>query len=212
MDSKIKHIAFIMDGNRRWAKSKNLTTYDGYKAGVRNLEKIVECISEKFPNIVEISLYALSSDNMKRGDNSGIFELFHEDFSVPEDVKIEFIGSKENLPDFVIEKIKEIEEKNLNSEKKVNIFFNHSFKIELDFLKKNPHLLEETNGYPLCKNVSSVDILIRTGGHKRLSGFCPLIVEYSELFFTKTLWPDLSVDEIIDFFMEYNRVEKNFGL
>ncbi len=218
----------IMDGNQRWAKNKKVNIRKGYLTGLDKIEEITKiCINQKIQNL---TLFALSSENVQRSNVKTIFDILLseykkrlKEFSQTNNIKIRIIGEKENLPKSVINILDEIEKFTQKNKKlNLNIAFNYGTDKELLSIVRNisniykKQKMEITsqliNKYTYLPNISDPDLLIRTGGHQRLSNFMLLRLSYTELFFTKTLWPDLQEDEIINIFKKFNKIERKYGL
>ncbi len=216
--NKLTHVAFILDGNKRWAKKNNHSNIEGYKAGFDKIKEIVNYSIDL--NLKNLTLFTLSSENIKRSSINIIYEIIYNNFSFLIDelvknknININIFGSENNLPNKIkdlLEKVQSINHKNPNLN--LNLAFNYGFKDEIkDVLHKykksnfDIDLDNEKNIRRLFNLNSSNDpeILIRTGGYKRLSNFIMYNLTYTELFFTETLWPDFST-------LEYNKIINNF--
>ncbi len=216
--NKLTHVAFILDGNKRWAKKNNHSNIEGYKAGFNKIKEIVNYSIDL--NLKNLTLFTLSSENIKRSSINIIYEIIYNNFSFLIDelvknknININIFGSENNLPNKIkdlLEKVQSINHKNPNLN--LNLAFNYGFKDEIkDVLHKykksnfDIDLDNEKNIRRLFNLNSSNDpeILIRTGGYKRLSNFIMYNLTYTELFFTETLWPDFST-------LEYNKIINNF--
>ena len=226
--NSIKHLAIIMDGNARWAVENNLSKKEGYKKGLFKIKEIINICVEK--KIKFLTLYALSSENIKRSNINIIFEIIKTEFDnfynqIIEEKKarIRILGERKNLPKKVNDILNELEEKTKNNKIiNLNIAFNYGFINELissinkiiELNKKKSTKINEkiirNNLY--IPSLPDPDILIRTGGYKRLSNFMLFQLSYTELFFTKTLWPDFNKTEIDGIFNEYLNIERKYGL
>ena len=216
----LNHIAFIMDGNGRWGKKKNKGRNYGHLKGVETVKKIVTS-SIKF-KIPIITFYVFSSENWKRPKKeiSFLFKLIKNYFSleigniIKEDIKINILGEINKLP----QEIKKSLKKTINLTKRnkkiiVNLAINYGSQNEIiNAIKKTKKIniknLEKnlyTNGLP------NPEILIRTGGHQRLSNFMLWQLAYSELFFEKKLWPDFNSIDLKKIINKYKKSKRNFG-
>ena len=219
--NKLNHIAFIMDGNGRWGKKRNKSRNYGHLKGVEVVKKIVaKSIKLKIP---VISFYVFSSENWKRPKNeiSYLFTLIKNYFLNEIDrvksqgIKINIIGNLNKLP----KDIRKILYKTINSTKNnktitVNLAINYGSKNEiimaLKKIKKNISIKNiEKNLY--TKDIPDPDILIRTGGHQRLSNFMLWQLAYSELFFISKLWPDFNPNDLEKVIKKYRKRKRNFG-
>ena len=217
-----------MDGNLRWAKKNNLTAKDGYLKGLNKINEVIDlCIKEK---IKYLTLYALSTENKKRNSINVIYKIinynFHnifDELTENKKVKIKVIGERNNLPKNIINILEELEDRTRNNKiLNLNIAFNYGTNFEIlnivkiiaeNFKKEKIKINDATikkNMY--LGNIPDPDILIRTGGYKRLSNFLLMNLSYTELFFLKTLWPDLSKKEILKIFNKYKNINRKYGL
>lgn len=228
IDNIPKHIAIIMDGNRRWARMHNLPDIKGHEKGTEALEKIVEA-AEKM-GVDTITVYALSTENIKeraKREVLGLFNLMRVGYQsklkkmMDEGVKVSVIGETRGLPATLRKIIIEIRNTYVKNESiKLNIALNYGGKAELieaikdivkegiDVTKINDELIEKhlyTNGQ------NDPDLVIRTGGRVRLSNFLLWQTAYSELYFTKVLWPDFSADDLKRAIQWYQTQKRNFG-
>ena len=211
-----------MDGNQRWSKKNNKKIEEGYLAGFNNLEKIINyCLKI---NIKYITVFALSSENLQRNSSYLIFKIIRKIYKKllkdlnNKKININIVGEKKNLPEDILKifkKIKNFEHDNLQ----LNIAFNYGTQYEVkniieSFIKDNSKKinLKMIRQKMYLGNMPDPEILIRTGGFQRLSNFMLLNLSYSDLFFTKTLWPEFSIDELEKIFNEYSNIKKNYGL
>ncbi len=224
--NNLEHIAFILDGNKRWAKKNNINLKSAYKKGLGNiLDLISNCINIK---IKYLTLFTLSSENIKRQSVSNIYQVIYEDFAFFFDkiieekkVKIKIIGSRLNLPSKILKLIDhcEYETKN-NNQMLLNLAFNYGFKNEihqvLQKIKNNLSIKltksEDIKKLFLLGNIKDPDLLIRTGGEKRLSNFIMYNLTYTEIFFIDTLWPDFKLEELEIIITQFKTIKRNYGL
>ena len=225
--NKLEHIAFILDGNKRWAKKNNFSNFIGYSKGFENIKNLVNfSLNIKLKNL---TLYALSSENFHRSSLDLIYDIIYKNFSkyfedlvVDNGVKIKIFGSRKNLPNKILDIFENIEKLSLNNNTlNLNIAFNYGFKDEikkvLKKVKNNSLEINLNNEQEIDKlfdigKFPDPDILIRTGGYKRLSNFIMYNLTYTELFFTDTLWPDFSEEEFNDIIKEYSNIRRKYGL
>tara|TARA_B100001964_G_scaffold219487_1_gene261611 strand:+ start:929 stop:1582 length:654 start_codon:yes stop_codon:yes gene_type:complete len=217
-----------MDGNKRWANTNGVSLKIGYQKGLDKLKEIVTiCLEQK---IKHLTVYALSTENIRRTSVSIIFNIIKyannkiiEEFSFQKEIRIKIIGEKKNLPPTIQKEFLDIEKITKNNKKlNLNIAFNYGTNIEfLEIVKKIVSLygnkekkITDTilKKHMYLQNVPDPDLLIRTGGFQRLSNFILLNLGYTEIFFTKTLWPDLSKKEILKIFDNYYKIERKYGL
>ena len=219
--NKLNHVAFIMDGNGRWGKKKGKGRNFGHLKGVEIVRKIVK--SSVKLNIPIVTFYVFSSENWKRpkSEVDFLFKLIKNYFLkeieniITQDIKINILGDSNNLSNEIKSTFKKVT--NLTSKNKkiiVNLAINYGSKKEIfnafKKTKKNLNLINfEKNLY--TKNMPNPDILIRTGGHQRLSNFMLWQLAYSELFFLNKLWPDFNTNDLIKIVKKYKKSKRNFG-
>ena len=222
----VNHVAIIMDGNGRWAKSKNKSRNYGHYQGTRNIEPlIVFCIKKK---ISFLTLFAFSIDNWKRPKNETLYlfnliEKFVEEkqnLFFRKKIKIKFIGEIKKLEKKMQKIIFGIENKTKkNKDITVNIALNYSSKEEiLNLCKKlvknkrnNKISIKDIEENLYTSKIPDPEILIRTGGYQRLSNFLLWQISYSELFFLKKLWPDFTYRDLNLILKKYQNIKRNFG-
>ena len=219
--NKLTHIAFIMDGNGRWGKKKGKSRNFGHFRGVETVKKIVKSAIKL--NIPIVTFYVFSSENWKRPKNekSYLFKLIKNYFDreieniINQGIKINILGEIKKFSSdlkFTLEKTTKLTKKN----KKiiVNLALNYGSKIEIfQTLKKTKKKLTiknfEKNLY--TKGMPNPDILIRTGGHQRLSNFLLWQLAYTELFFLKKLWPDFNTKDLSAIIKKFKKIQRNYG-
>jgi len=221
--NKLNHIAFIMDGNGRWGLRKKKSRNYGHLQGVKTVQKIVEAsISLKVPII---SFYVFSSENWKRPKSEISYLLnlikiyFKKEINniVENKIRINIFGQLNKLP----KAIREILISAINKTKKnkrliVNLAINYGSKSEIiDSVKKINLKFDKINEENINRNLyidlPHPDILVRTGGQKRLSNFMLWQLAYTEIFFLDKLWPDLSKNDLNKIIKSYHRIKRNFG-
>jgi len=221
--NKVNHIALIMDGNQRWALINKKNKLEGYLAGLNNLKFIIDkCIEKK---IKYLTVYALSSENIKRTSSKIIFNLIrdkHKEFLKEllknNIININIIGEKKNISKNILNIFKSLNKKK-NPTINLNIVFNYGSLDEIVYIVNN---FIKNKNKKINKNsirssmylgkIPDPDILIRTGGYQRLSNFILLNLSYTELFFTNTLWPDFSHNELESILLKFSKVNRNYGL
>ena len=220
--NKLNHIAFIMDGNGRWGIRKNKGRNFGHFAGVKTVKKIVEA-SIKF-NIPIVTFYVFSTENWKRPKKeiNFLFKLINSYFKtelsevVKNGIKVNIIGELNKLPKKLKMILRETKNKTKKNKKiEVNLALNYGSKMELINTFKKIRL-KKINEKNINKNLYTgkhpdPDILIRTGGRKRLSNFMLWQLAYSELYFLDKLWPDFLPKDLLKVIMNYNKTKRNFG-
>ena len=226
-----KHIAIIMDGNRRWAKDRGLTTKEGHKAGSKNLENIARFCNKI--GIKYLTVYAFSTENWKRSEEevSGLMNLLREylDKNFEElkknDIKIVFIGERYMLEQDIIEKIEKLErETSKNASMTMQVALSYGSRQEIiGAVKKVASLVknQDINLEDITEDLFSKllytsgtpdpDLVIRTSGEQRISNYLLWQIAYSELFFTDTLWPDFTKDELVTIVENFKTRERRYG-
>tara|TARA_B100000767_G_scaffold263776_1_gene277912 strand:- start:125 stop:793 length:669 start_codon:yes stop_codon:yes gene_type:complete len=219
--NKLNHVAFIMDGNGRWGQKKNKGRNFGHLNGVKTVKKTVEtAIRLKIPIV---TFYVFSTENWKRpkSEISFLFKLittyFKEELNnvISNGIKIKILGKINKLP----LKIKSSLKKVINLTKKnkkiiVNLAINYGSKDEIvnavTKIKKKINIKGvEKNLY--TKDLPNPDILIRTGGHKRLSNFMLWQLAYAEIYFLDKLWPDFEYKDFTKIVNNFKKVKRNYG-
>ncbi len=227
MAKKLNHLAIIMDGNRRWAKREGLKSYQGHQAGRENLEKVVKWCKQA--DIKILTLYAFSAENWQRPKlevdflMKSFIEAFNDDIIKlhEEGIKINVFGRLSQLSTNLQKAIKKAVK--LSQDNKggiLNLCINYSGRLEIvDAVnnlikdKRNNQAVTEADleAYLYTKDMADPDLIIRTSGEQRLSGFLLWQATYSELLFIDKFWPEFSkedFDKAIDCF--YNR-KRRFG-
>ena len=219
--NKLNHIAFIMDGNGRWGKKKRKGRNYGHIKGVETVKKIVTAsINFKIPIV---SFYVFSSENWKRPKKEifFLFKLIENYFArelkniISQGIKINIFGEMKKLP-LEIKKIlkKTIDDTKKNKKIVVNLAINYGSKAEiLNAIKKNKKTINQKNLEKklYTQNMPNPDILIRTGGHQRLSNFMLWQLAYAELYFLKKLWPDFNGNDLKKIISNFKKIKRNFG-
>ena len=223
-----QHIAIIMDGNRRWARANNLPDIEGHRAGSDALEVIVEAAVKL--GIKTVTVYALSTENLKeraKRELAGLFNLIRSGYQtklkrmMKNGVRIAIVGESDGLPGAIKRIILQLRSTFIENESiKLNIALNYGGKREvveafkdmikdgIDLNKVDEKTVDKylyTNGEP------DPDLVIRTGGRIRLSNFLLWQTAYSELYFTKVLWPDFDEKELKKAVKWYSEQKRNFG-
>lgn len=218
-----RHVALIMDGNRRWARINKRKIFLGHRNGVDVADEIVRHAFDR--GIPYVTIFAFSSENWNRADEeiTYLMDLFREGFKekvaglMQEGIKIRFIGNRERLPTDIREMMSTVEQESQGGERgTLCIALSYGGRDEIVRAVrrivarglKPEEIDEEVFAEHLdTHDIPDPDLIIRTGasGRKRLSGFLPLQGAYSELYFTDTLFPDFTLrefDSILEYFSE----------
>ena len=221
------HIAFIMDGNSRWAKARNVSTAQGHQAGADNIRAVLNMLQKQ--GVAYMTIFAFSTENWSRPkkevDNlmkivsrtiDKEIDTFHQS-----NVRFQHIGDTTPLPKTLQTKINHAITKTQNNTGiTLNIAFNYGGRQDIvnaakTIAKQNipsDQITEQSfTQFLYTKDIPDPDIIVRTGGHNRISNFLLWQCAYSELFFTNTLWPDLQEQEIKTIIQTYAQTKRNFG-
>lgn len=234
MDENIKiptHVGIIMDGNRRWAKEKGMIPSLGHKAGADNLKKVAEAC-EKF-GVKHLTVFAFSTENWKRSKDEvkylmDLFLSYAKSFRKrlnEKNYKVRMAGDKSALSQELQQEITYIEEATKNNDGlTINLAINYGGRAEIinatkiiaEKFKNGEISIEDINEDLINRNMQTYDspdpdLIIRTGGEKRLSGFLIWQSAYSEFYFTKVYWPDFDDEELKKAITEYSNRKRNFG-
>jgi len=219
--NSLNHVAFIMDGNGRWGRKKGKNRNYGHIKGVETVKAVVKnSIKLKIPIV---TFYVFSSENWNRPKKeiNFLFKLINNYFSreikniMNQGIKVNIIGEINKLNNDIKSNLKKaVKLTKKNNIINVNLAINYGSKNEIinafKINKKKRNISNfEKNLY--TKNIPDPDILIRTGGHQRLSNFLLWQLAYSELFFLKKLWPDFSNNDLIKIIKKYKKEKRNFG-
>ena len=221
--NKLNHVAFIMDGNGRWGQRKNKGRNFGHLNGVKTVKKIVE-ISAKL-KIPIVTFYVFSTENWKRprAEINFLFKLIDNYFKqeinnvIANGIKINIIGKIKELPKKIRTSLKETSELTKKNKKIiVNLAINYGSKNELIYAvkklkKKEKVTINNIQKNLYTKNLPNPDILVRTGGHKRLSNFMLWQLAYAEIYFIDKLWPDFSGNDLKKIIKNFKQIKRNFG-
>ncbi len=211
-----------MDGNNRWSKKNNLDQYTSYKKGAYKLIKFTNFIFDNY-KVRYVSAFALSKHNFKRGKVllnmiEKILINFLDQSKDNKNIKfnIKFIGDLSFLPKNLTDRLKKFENSNKKNNKKLLIYLNYSGRddihnafFSLKKIKKNN--LKNIENFLLTADIPEPDILIRSGGFKRLSDFMLYQISFTELFFTNKLWPDINTSDIKKYISKFYKIDRKFG-
>lgn len=223
-DKKPEHIAIIMDGNGRWAKKRLLPRSAGHREGVKTIDKMAEIIFGK--GIKYLTVFAFSTENWKRPDDeiNGLVDLLKKYIKknlpklIQKNISFKVYGDISRFDEETKSLIKEAESATESLKSGVlGICFNYGGRAEIvnaaRLLAGRGELITEKslsdNMY--TKGAPDPDIVIRTGGEKRISNFLLYQMAYSELYFTDTLWPDFDEKELDGILARYMETERRYG-
>ena len=226
-----KHIAIIMDGNGRWAKKQGMARAFGHENGAKAVRQVVEGCAEL--GIENLTLYAFSTENWNRPklEVQTLMRLLISSLKKEirtlhdNNIKLCTIGNLDTLPSRVYKELIDVMEKTkLNTRMTLTIALSYGSREELlstikeiSIKVKNniisPEKIDESiiNEHLYTRNLPDVDLLIRTSGEQRISNFLLWQIAYAELYFTNTLWPDFSKEDLYHAIIEYQKRERRFG-
>ncbi|SHK25760.1 polyprenyl diphosphate synthase [Thermocrinis minervae] len=220
-----RHLAVIMDGNGRWARARGLERIQGHYEGVKRAEELVDSCLKL--GIEYLTLFTFSTENWKRPKEEvrALFSMFEAYLMKKKDelrekgVRVKFIGRRDRLPTNLLEVIRQVEETTASCNR-LKLFLavdyggrdeivravNKAIKAGLNFIDEETfrHFLD-------MGDAPEPDLLIRTGGEKRISNFLLWYIAYTELYFTDTFWPDFDEKELLKALKEFSRRIRKFG-
>jgi undecaprenyl diphosphate synthase len=222
-----RHIGFIMDGNRRWAKERGLPPFKGHEAGVDALERVADACFDQ--GVEFMSAYTFSTENWSRTQEEVSFLMglvtkvltkylrkFHD-----KGIKIVVLGTRDRLAKSVIRAIDDAEEKTKDNKRgTLALCFNYGGHQEIidmftamtangvDLTTVSP---SDLMNYVYHPEVPSCDLIIRTSGEHRISGFMLPRSDYAELIFDDTYWPDIDAKNVAAYIQEFSSRQRRFG-
>jgi len=223
--NQLNHVAIIMDGNGRWGLKKKKSRNYGHLKGLKTVETIIKFSAIK--KIPFLTLYTFSTENWKRPQSeiNFLFDLIRKSLKknlsriIKQGIKVNIIGKRLGLPNDIKQTIKLIEKRTSNNKIiTLNLALNYGSKEEI--INACKILSRETKREINIKNfekslytksIPHPDILIRTGGTKRLSNFLLWQLAYTEIFFVDKLWPDFNDKDFNKIIINYNKIKRNFG-
>lgn len=222
-----RHIGYIVDGNRRWAKSHGIPTYEGHLAGYNTLRDVIKATAAQ--GVEYASIYAFSTENWKRGEGETgklmklALRLFKSDLDdlIKENIRLLVLGTDEGLSDEVVRAARDAEAATVHcTGLTVALCFNYGGQKEIvDAVRKiietegeNAAITEENIEQHLYSpDIPPVDIVVRTSGEHRLSNFMLWRTAYSELLFLDKYWPDMTADDVTGIIEEYKKRSRRYG-
>lgn len=229
----MKHLAIVMDGNRRWAQKKGLAKWLGHKEGAKAIDHAVDfCLGK---GIKYLSLYTFSLENLEKRpkiERDYIFSLFLDEYkniipkSLDKGVKIKFVGDRSRYPEDIMKAVNEMESQTAKcSNLQLNFLFFYGGTQEIfwgikELIKKikyenlDPNSITEEM-YESCLwsyGIPEPELIIRTGGRRRISNFLLYKAAYSEIEFLDCLWPDITQNDISLCFERFEQAQRNFGV
>ena len=228
----VQHIALIMDGNRRWARKRLLQPWLGHKEGIDSVKRSIEFCLENKIRFLSLYLFSLENFNRTQRERGLLFNLLIS--TIKENtldlknkgVKIKFVGDRNFFPADVISHCDFMEEETKNcNDLHLNLLFCYGGRQEIvsgvrevidqilsGKIKKDDITVDNFQDFLWLNNTPCPDIVIRTGGHFRLSNFLLYQTAYSELFFLDKLWPDINKDDLSNIYIDFKKRKRNFGV
>ena len=223
--NELNHVAIIMDGNGRWGLKKKKSRNFGHIKGIKSVETIVK--SSLIKKIPYLTLYTFSTENWRRPESeiNFLFDLIRTHIKknlkkiIKQGIKINIIGKQKKLPSDIIQSLKLIEKKTKkNNAITINLALNYGSKEEIvdacrkfAFEKNKKIDIKNFQKKLYTKNMPDPDILIRTGGTRRLSNFLLWQLAYAEIFFIDKLWPDFNENDFNKIISKFHKIKRNFG-
>lgn len=222
-----RHLGYILDGNRRWAKQHSLPEYDGHLAGYNSLIEVLEASFDA--GIEYVSIYAFSTENWKRDPKevSNLMKLALHAFSsdlkrlIKHRIKVRFLGTKDGLSGKLMEVMEKAEDATKMFEgRTLAVCFNYGGQQEIVHAVQAivaeglaPADITESvlTEHLYASDIPPVDMVVRTSGEQRLSNFMLWRVAYSEFLFLSKYWPDMTTADVKAIVREYGRRQRRFG-
>lgn len=226
-----RHVAIVMDGNGRWAENRNKPRLYGHKVGAASVREVVECAGEL--GVEVLTLYAFSSENWKRPDNevSGLMTILKNYLEselkrmLRNDIRLTCIGDLKKIPEGVRRVLlKSMEKTSRNKTLILNLALSYGSRDEIVHAVRgiaakcmsgdlavsaiSQDILED---HLYTAGLGDPDLLIRTGGEKRLSNFLLWQASYSEIVFTDTMWPEFRREAFVNALLEFQQRQRRFG-
>jgi undecaprenyl diphosphate synthase len=224
VDERLRHIAFIMDGNGRWAKKRGMPRSFGHKEGVKTFDRIANYCAEI--GLQAVTVYAFSTENWKRPADEvealmDLIDKYLDEFikrASDYQVSLQFIGDMTALNPIIQEKIRKVEQLSFGKPCKLCVALNYGGRDEIvhacnTLIAEGKTAITEQD---ICKrlytaDVPDPDLIVRTGGEMRLSNFLLWQAAYSEFYATEKLWPDMTPDDVNEAIDAFYKRSRRFG-
>ena len=226
-----KHLAIIMDGNGRWAKKQGLLRTIGHENGAKAVRETVETCARL--GIKNLTLFAFSTENWSRPklEVDTLMKLLSKALKkelktlTKNDIRLNTIGNIESLPKSIVKSLTEVTESTKENQRMtLTLALNYGSKEEItratkliaNKVKDNIILIDDIdesviNNHLYTHNLPDVDLVIRTSGEQRISNFLLWQIAYAEFYFTETLWPDFTADDLMQAIQSFQNRERRFG-
>jgi undecaprenyl diphosphate synthase len=222
-----RHVGYVIDGNRRWAKQHGIPVYEGHLAGYNTIQDVVQASFDA--GVAYVSVYIFSTENWKRSEDEVnrimglMLRLLTADLPKfdENDIRLKVLGSRERVSEKILKAIDAAETRTADNTKgTLAVCFNYGGQLEIvesckkivqsgiDADKITPELVAQNLYSP---EIPPVDLVVRTSGEQRLSNFMLWRAAYSELLFLDKLWPDMTKDDVSDILEEYSRRDRRIG-
>jgi undecaprenyl diphosphate synthase len=224
MNKQPAHIAFIPDGNRRWAKEKGLPSIEGHRVGYNRFKDVAKwCLKQ---GVKEVTFWGFSTENWKREKKEVqyLMQLFMNALTkdleafVAEEFQLHVIGRREDLSEKLIQAMEKAEAMTAkNTKRRLNLCFNYGggpdvLQMAQQAAQTSEEVTEEwVTAHLWTAGMSRPDLIVRSSGEQRLSGFMPWLGRYSELYFPSCYWPDFTEHELRGALEWYAGRERRFG-
>ena len=223
--NQLNHVAIIMDGNGRWGLKQRGSRNYGHLKGLNTVETVIKSsLDQKIPYL---TLYTFSTENWKRPEKeiNFLFDLIRKHIKknlkkiIKQGIKINIIGRRKKLPVDILKSLKLIQKKaQKNKAITINLALNYGSKEEiinackkLSIVKTKKVNVMNFEKKLYTKSIPDPDILIRTGGTRRLSNFLLWQLAYTEIFFIDKLWPDFNENDFNKIISKFHKIKRNFG-
>lgn len=222
-----RHVGYVVDGNRRWAKTHGIPTYEGHLAGYNAIQDVAKATFDA--GVQYVSAYIFSTENWKRSEQEVgklmglVLKLLTSDLHIfeEENIRLKILGSTQNVSDKILKAINDAEARTAdNTRGTLAICFNYGGQLEIADAVKNivqsgipaeditPDVVSQNLYYP---EIPPIDLIVRTSGEQRLSNFMLWRAAYSEFIFLEKLWPDMTKDDVAAILEEYSRRDRRIG-
>jgi undecaprenyl diphosphate synthase len=224
IDSDLRHIAFIMDGNGRWAKKRGMPRTYGHKEGVKTFELIADYCAKI--GLEAVTVYAFSTENWKRPKEEvdalmKLVEQYLDEFAKKAEtmsVELHMIGDMSVFPQSLQDKIQYVEKLSSGKPCKLCVAFNYGGRNEIVHACNTliAHGKQQITEQDICNHLYTAgipdpDLIVRTGGEMRLSNFLLWQAAYSEFYATEKLWPDMKPDDVDQAIEAFHKRSRRFG-
>jgi len=222
-----KHVGFIVDGNRRWAKKHGLPAYEGHMAGYNVIQDVAKAAFDY--GVEFVTLYIFSTENWKRSEEEVsklmglVLKMLTSDLPLfdKNNIKLRVLGSRENVSQRILNAIDDAESRTANNTAgTLAVCFNYGGQLEIvDAVKKivqsgvkaDEITIDLISNNLYAPEVPPIDIVVRTSGEHRISNFMLWRIDYSELLFLKKFWPDITKADVADIIKEYTKRSRRIG-